>query len=260
MKLGAMNNPGEEVTAQVSFIASNGFEFVELAIEAPEATPELLKEKEQELRDILESYKVEVVAHLPWYFEIAHPYTRVRDAFLEEVRSALEVAAAFDAQLAGVHLHRLPKFFREKQQEMHISALHQALAFAEEVGIKLCIENLDLRSFPAESVAKVLEALPELGLVLDVGHAHIGATNEEVLSFIHAFQKRILHVHAHDNNLREDLHLPIGAGAIEWERILPELKSFYDGRVTLEIHSRDSDYLLISRKKFLKLWNQEAGR
>lgn len=259
MKLGAMNSPGEEVTAELSFIARNGFEFLELAVEAPEATPERLVEKEQELMEIIESYELEVVAHLPWYFEIAHPYTRVRNAFLEEVRSALDIAAAFGAELAGLHIHGLPRFFRERQMELHISALGKALGFAEEVGIRLCIENSDLRSFSTESTAEILDALPELGLVLDLGHAHIGAEGEEVLNFMHTFKEQILHVHAHDNNLKDDLHLPIGAGEIDWERVLGKLKSFYDGRVTLEVHSHDKDYLLISRKKFLKLWTGVKG-
>ena len=256
MKLGAMNSPGEEVVTQLSFIAGAGFEYVELAIEAPKAGPETLRRKEGEIRDIIESYGLEVVAHLPWYFEIAHPYARVRDAFLEEVRSAIEVAAAFDAELAGIHMHRLPKFFREELLELHIPALRRALDFAEDAGIKLCVENSDLRSFSAEDIERLLEALPELGLVLDVGHAHIGAAREEVLEFIRTFRHCIQHMHVHDNNLRDDLHLPIGAGAIEWEQILPEIKCFYNGKITLEVHSRDQDYLLVSREKFMKLWNQ----
>ena len=256
MKLGAMNSPGEDVVEQLRFIARAGFDFVELAIEAPEAEPGLLAQKEKEIRDIIESRSLELVAHLPWYFEIAHPYSRVREAFLEEVRSAIEVAADFGAELAGIHLHRLPKFFKERALELHIEALRRAQSYAEDAGIKLCIENSDLRSFPQHDIEKILDTLPELGLVLDVGHAHIGSKLEEVVEFMHSLKQKVEHVHAHDNNLREDLHLPIGAGKIEWERLLPELRGFYDGRITLEVHSRDQDYLVISREKFIKLWNR----
>ena len=258
MKLGAMNSPGEDVVEQLRFIARAGFDFVELAIEAPGAEPGLLAQREREIRDIIESHPLEV-AHLPWYFEIAHPYARVREAFLEEVRSALELAADLGAELAGIHLHRLPKFFRERTLELHIEALRRAQSYAEDAGIKLCIENSDLRSFPPGDIKKLLEALPGLGLVLDVGHAHIGARLEEVVEFMQDFRDSVQHVHAHDNNLREDLHLPIGAGRIEWERLLLGLRGFYDGRITLEVHSRDQDYLRVSREKFLKLWNQAKG-
>ncbi len=258
MKLGAMNSPGREVVEQLNFFAREGFDFAELAIEAPEATPELLRRKKEELMDVIESHSLELVAHLPWYFEIAHPYARVRDAYLQEVGSALDVAATLDAKLACMHLHRLPRFFRDRALELHIQALRRALERAEDTGIKLCIENSDLRTLPAEHIAAILEELPELGLVLDVGHAHIGLTLDEVLGFVRPFRKRIEHMHIHDNNLNEDLHLPVGAGSIEWERLIPELKSIYDGRITLEVHSRYPDYLLLSREMLIKLWEKRV--
>jgi len=259
VKLGAMNNPGKEVVAQLEFIAAAGFDFVELAVEAPEASPEVLRQREKRIGEILESHSLEVVAHLPWYFEIAHPYARVREAFLQEVRSALEVASDLGAKLAGLHLHRLPKFFRDKMLELHLSALREVLEHAEALGLVLGVENSDLRSFPPEKLEALLEALPGLKLVLDIAHAHIGASEEEVLAFVRSFSPRVVHVHAHDNNLKDDLHLPIGAGAIEWERLLPELKRFYDGGITLEVHSRDPEYLLLSRRKFLELWRGEGS-
>lgn len=254
MKLGAMNNPGKEVVAQLEFIASGGFDFVELTIEAPGASPEVLRRKGDRVGEVLEGYSLEVVVHLPWYFEIAHPYARVREAFLEEVRCALEVASDFEAKLAGVHLHRPPKFFKDRMLELHLQALRQVLEYAEELGIVLAVENSDLQSFPPEKLEALLAELPGLQLVLDLGHAHMGASLEEVLAFVRSFSARVAHVHAHDNNLKDDLHLPIGAGAIEWERLLPELKRFYDGGITLEVHSRDPEYLLVSRRKFLELW------
>jgi len=54
---------------------------------------------------------------------------------------------------------------------------------------------------------------------------------------------------------KEDSHLPIGAGIIDFERIMRELKEArYDETITLEVFSRDRDYLRISKEKIKRMW------
>ncbi len=253
MLVGAMNNPGEDVLKEVEFILEN-FDYVEIAIEAPQASPEILRKKRQKLLDLLESCSEKPVAHLPWYFQIAHPYSRVSQAFLEEVVVALEIAGELGADFVGLHLNPLPRFFRDKQKELYMEALERITDVAESLGLKIGVENLALRQISQDVLQDIVESLP-VDLLLDIAHAHIGSTSEEVGDFIERFSFKIAHVHAHDNNLRDDLHLPIGAGEIEWEKLLPVLKKFYSGRITLEVHSKDRDYLLLSREKFINYWN-----
>ncbi|MFH1122185.1 MAG: TIM barrel protein, partial [Pseudomonadota bacterium] len=58
-----------------------------------------------------------------------------------------------------------------------------------------------------------------------------------------------------DNFGKEDSHLPIGAGIIDFERILRGLKETqYDSTLTLEVFSRDRDYLKLSKEKIKKMW------
>ena len=61
-------------------------------------------------------------------------------------------------------------------------------------------------------------------------------------------------MHLHDNDKRSDQHLPLGAGKIDIPRAVADLKSFYDGTITLEVHSQDRDYLKISREKLELMW------
>ena len=37
-------------------------------------------------------------------------------------------------------------------------------------------------------------------------------------------------------------------------RAVKEMKTFYDGTITLEVHSQDRDYLKISREKLEIMW------
>jgi len=253
MLLGAMNNPGEDVLKEVEFILEN-FDYVEIAIEAPQASPDVLRTKRHRLLELLESFSEKPVAHLPWYFQIAHPYSRVSQAFFEEVEAALEIASELDADFVGLHLNPLPRFFRDRQRELYMKALERITDVAESLGLKIGVENLALGQISQDVLQDIVESL-SVALLLDIAHAHIGSTPEEVADFIKRFSSKIVHVHAHDNNLRDDLHLPVGAGEIEWEKLLPVLKKFYSGRITLEVHSRDRDYLLLSREKFINYWN-----
>ena len=86
-----------------------------------------------------------------------------------------------------------------------------------------------------------------------MAHADGGA------GFIRRHRSRILHVHVSDNNGREDQHLPIGCGTVDFPRLLSQLKrAGYDGTFTLEIFVSDRQYLLLGREKLKRLW-KEAG-
>jgi len=96
--------------------------------------------------------------------------------------------------------------------------------------------------------------LSGLYLTLDLGHANLfGKSIEE---FIRKFHTKIRHVHLHDNDGRKDLHLPMGVGNINWEKILKTLKRNYDGTITLEVFSKDRDYVVLSKEKLRRLWER----
>ena len=86
-----------------------------------------------------------------------------------------------------------------------------------------------------------------------MGHTNILGRNPR--DFIEKFHERIRHVHLHDNFGKDDLHLPMGAGIIDWEKIIRALKQHYDGTITLEIFSKERQYALASKEKLKELWD-----
>ena len=61
-----------------------------------------------------------------------------------------------------------------------------------------------------------------------------------------------------DNFGKEDQHLPIGAGIIDFSRVVKALKGIgYADTITLEVFSRDRDYLKMSRKKIQEMWEMD---
>ena len=65
------------------------------------------------------------------------------------------------------------------------------------------------------------------------------------------FAERLRHIHISDNlGGFGDLHLPIGAGTIEFEKIFNVIRGMrYDGTMTLEVFAPDRTYLRISKDK-----------
>ena len=73
---------------------------------------------------------------------------------------------------------------------------------------------------------------------------------KRLFDFIDRFHDRIGHIHANDNFGKEDNHLPIGTGTVDFLKVIKALKKVaYDATITLEVFSRDRDYLKISKEK-----------
>jgi sugar phosphate isomerase/epimerase len=101
--------------------------------------------------------------------------------------------------------------------------------------------------------------VPDLLFHLDVGHANLESEHNLTVEMASTFSDRLTHVHFSDNNGGDlDLHLPLGVGKIDWRWIVHILKRVgYDGTITLEVFAHDREYLVISRKKLRKLWDEE---
>ena len=119
--------------------------------------------------------------------------------------------------------------------------------YARELGLKIAIENLYIynRRYGtfdgvfAEPIEMVdfLQKLKSDTFVacVDTGHALLcDKAPEEYISELRSAP--IGAVHLHDNDGKDDLHLPPYAGVMEWDKILDALADMeYDGDLTLEI-------------------------
>ncbi|HIE41444.1 MAG TPA: sugar phosphate isomerase/epimerase [Candidatus Aenigmarchaeota archaeon] len=145
-------------------------------------------------------------------------------------------------------------FSAEEGIKFQIESLRKLINEAEKYGIKLMYEPLDAPEDDIKIISKILNKIPQLFLHIDIGHANLFGRKPE--QFIKKFHERIKHVHLHDNDEHKDLHLPMGCGNIDWEKILKLLKKYYNGTITLEVFSKDKDYVLLSKEKLRKLWNK----
>ncbi len=127
------------------------------------------------------------------------------------------------------------------------SFLTAICAYASENGVLIGLENL---SETAADLGPVLEAVPDLGLTLDIGHGQLLASTNTSFDIIERLSASIKHIHVHDNRggrgVKDDLHLPIGEGIIDFQKIFGALMNKgYNGTVTLEL---ENEVLESSRK------------
>ena len=260
MFLGAMNNPNKSVAKEIARFGELGFDYMDLTAEAPQATPELLQKQEKQIRDALSTSKLKVVGHTPWFFEISHPYESIRKAVMAEMKASISACAKFGAEKVGIHPD--PMSFTHPSRDKFLSVYSDSVAELNkhclDLGVTLLIETYEDKFLKPKELEEIFIRLPDARFTLDVGHAFLNGGDQSIGNMVAKFSDQLLHVHASDNNGKEDLHLPIGAGKINWEKAIKALKAVgYDDTITLEIFSQDTEYLQISKEKFKALWQRE---
>ena len=254
MIIGAMNSPKNDLVSEIQLFGEMGFDFVEITVESPAATPEKIAKEKKAVLDALHSYNFGVLAHMPWYFSVAHPYERIQKAIIGEFAAAFESAASLGAKKVTLHTEFMPAGIQDRP--IHVAKTIESMkALSKEAsdrGMALLVENAWSSSFSIKEFKTLFSEL-DIGMTLDIGHAST-ADGEGVENYVAQFKKRVSHVHLHDNDRRADQHLPLGAGKIDIPKAVREIKSFYDGTITLEVHSQDREYLKTSREKLEMMW------
>ena len=265
MLYGAMNSPLRPILDEVKAIAELKFDYLELAMDPPHGDYKSIKKQKRDIQENLQQYELELVCHLPTFLSTADLTDRLRQASIDEVFASLEVAA--DMQPLKVVLHPsyimgLGAFVPELTRAHALESLEVIVEKAHALGLCLCLENMFPRTqwlINPEEFVDILAKFPTVNLLLDIAHAHIeDAGGKKCLRFIDKFRGRIGHLHVSDHFGKEDQHLPIGAGIIDFSRVVKALKEIgYNDTITLEVFSRDREYLKISKKKVEEMWGLE---
>ena len=133
------------------------------------------------------------------------------------------------------------------------SARHAALVdmladlatVAEGAGVMLCVENMPPGVYPGSRMADLVSVVaevdsPSVALAMDTGHAYLTAMSEQandpgLEATSRAAGRRLATTHVHDNNGRQDVHWPPGAGGIDWDGWVRHLDAIdYRGPILLE--------------------------
>ncbi len=261
MRYGAMNFPVRPVLQELKDIAALGFDYIELAMDPPQSHHSLLKQQRKELLNALQESRMEVICHLPTFVSIADLTESIRLASLKEVLNSLQVAAEFSPLKVVLHppyVTGLGMFVYDQAKDYGLESLSAIVRKAEDLGLMLCIENMFAKTHmlvEPDDFEEIFQRFPSLKLTLDTGHANIkNGSRKRIFELISRFPDRLGHLHVSDNFGKEDNHLPIGTGTVDFSQVADSLKNVgYDDTVTFEVFSRDRNYLRMSRQRFASM-------
>jgi sugar phosphate isomerase/epimerase len=258
MLVGAMNFPGRSVAKELHRIADDGFDFVDLTLEPPAAwLPD-----GAEVARLASDLGLGIVGHTAWHLPLASPFPEIKALAREHFKRAFGVFAAAGCELVNVHPdYRVPLHPPDQIRAANGEAIAALERDARAEGLRLMVENVDRMFSTPDELRAVFERAPHAAFHLDVGHANLrlgpGEANR-TRALVDAFADRLAHVHASDNRGgTDDLHLPLGAGFVDWRSAVRVLKERgYDGTVTLEVFTREREYLRVSRRLWLQWWSE----
>jgi sugar phosphate isomerase/epimerase len=173
-------------------------------------------------------------------YSIASADEARRQAAVDQARTALDVARVAPYRFLVLHVgmpaaDRAPSP-RDNDPRAARRSIEEIAAHAETVGVTVALEVIpnDLSS-PA-ALTRLIEddlELPNVGVCLDYGHAHLLG---DVTDALDAISGHLLTTHVHDNRGRRDDHLVPFQGTIDWDSALMfTQKVGYDGVLMLEV-------------------------
>lgn len=258
MRIGVMNNPQRPLLDEIVWIAANGFDYIDLTIEAPAAALDTTDwtAANQAIHDA----GLGVVCHAAPYFPIENPSPAVRQAALDELRRCIDVAKLLGAPLCTTHFRGWPAYLAENAgYEYYRQLFDILLRHGASQGVEIALENSSNNRHQLKHFREIFHRLPTLKLLFDIGHGNINTAKSMTRDYLFALADRLAHIHLSDNDGQDDDHLPIGAprrGGIDLLHELRGLRSFgYGGRITLEVFG-DRRWLLASADLLRASWEQ----
>jgi sugar phosphate isomerase/epimerase len=155
---------------------------------------------------------------------VIHPDKGRRIDAMDEIKRALEVAEQIPLRHLILHLGEREDTWGLRALEHSITAIEHLHAFAAPLGVRILVENLEGEVATPAHLIEILASghFTDLGVCLDVGHAHLG---EGVAAALEILRDRIRSSHLHDNHGDKDAHLWPGDGSIDWDATLGGLKA-----------------------------------
>jgi sugar phosphate isomerase/epimerase len=165
------------------------------------------------------SYSARYSIHAPCRgTNIASLLEPIRRASVEVIAQCFSIAAEVNA---GVVIH--PGYFawaeeRARAERQLTKSLLDLNRLSQEYSVRYFIENMGNWEYFLLKTPGELPLIEDIPFALDVGHAHQNHCLAEFLEVPAA------HYHLHDNEGKEDSHLPLGKGTIDFKPVMAAVR------------------------------------
>ena len=172
------------------------------------------------------------------------PYSRINDLWVNGT-SGTEMIRGFMKQIEFAHAHKVPIVVLHITSgnippllsEVGIERIKQIIAFCEDHGVLLALENLRRLDYLLEVYDRCESDF--LSFCFDIGHANALTGNLYEFPWKN-FSSKLCCFHLHDNDGSSDQHLIPFMGNIDWGKIIPYIFSLKkDIPITIETYLLD---------------------
>lgn len=201
----------------------------------------LTKQKVLTLKNIGMAHGLKFSVHAPFSdINIASPSKPILRTVLKRLEKSIACASDLNAYLWVFHpglKTGISMFYPHMDWLQNLKSIKLLLKIADDYGVRIAIENVP-EPYPflmknVEHFTRFYEEINEkIGLALDIGHANINRQTEQ---FLTNFADKIVHIHAHDNYGKDDQHLGVSYGMVDWNKTAQLLKEIsYNKTVIVE--------------------------
>lgn len=153
---------------------------------------------------------------------------RIRDVSMMRMEQSIQFAKAIKA--VGVVFHtNYNADIRSEGYKGHFvdaTAQHLEKLLLQNPDIQIYMENMfDTTPEVLQLISKRLCKYPNYGVCLDWAHAMIYGNNID--DWVESLKSYVKHIHINDNDLKGDLHLPIGSGKIDFKQFARYYKLYF---------------------------------
>ncbi len=200
-----------------------------------------------------------------------------REIYVEHIKKVIVASAMLGVGVMNTFIGRDPSKSIEDNWPMFEQIWKPLIAFAEQQGVKIGIENcpmlFSLDEWPGgknlaispEVWRRMFAAIPSQNFGLNLDPSHLIWQHIDYVRAIYEFRDRLVHVHAKDEKISPDLlhdrgilglkwHIPKlpGLGSVNWGQFYSVLSDVdYRGPVCVEVEDRAYEDSLEGRKRAL---------
>ena len=135
------------------------------------------------------------------------------------VKQSIEIANQLGVCGVVFHTNIIPNFQMESYVKHWVERNQE---FFSEMAvcnpnINIYMENMfDINPNALYQLAVAMRDIPNFGICFDYAHANVFVNHD--YQWDEAWFPYIQHVHINDNDGKQDLHLPVGTGSLDWQR------------------------------------------
>src|SRR5208337_65445 len=104
-RFGLLTDPIKSVPEEIEQFKKLGFDYTEIGIEEPMATPRILAKQTNQIRASLARNKMFAVGHTAYWVQFGSSHQKAREGWIEEAEDMISIASRLGLHLLNFHFY-----------------------------------------------------------------------------------------------------------------------------------------------------------